>query len=66
MSDHDEDWWTHEAMKRFGGSFVQLLGQAARHADDVNHAKIKATWPEYWARYHALGVVLRQTEAKKP
>jgi hypothetical protein len=39
------------AMERFGGSFVQALGLACRLADPVNFAKIKATWPEYWAEY---------------
>lgn len=40
-----------EAMIRFGGSFVQSLGQALLRADDVNASKIKATWPDYWLAY---------------
>ncbi len=65
VSEYDQDWWTHEAMKRLGGSFVQHLGWAARYADSENHAKIKATWPEYWAKYKELGEQLRQKETVK-
>jgi len=39
------------AMRRFGGSFVYALSQAAECADEINLAKIKAAWPEYWAAY---------------
>lgn len=45
----DED--VVDAMRRFGGSFVQALAQCHRLADAVNKEKIKATWPEYWERY---------------
>lgn len=64
--EYDRDWWTAEAMQRYGGDFVKLLGRAARHADADNHAKIKATWPEYWAKYEQMGQALRQKEALKP
>ncbi len=39
------------AMRRFGGSFVKALAEAATAADPINLAKIKAAWPDYWARY---------------
>ena len=39
------------AMESYGGSFVQALASAARHADSVNLDKIKRTWPELWSRY---------------
>jgi hypothetical protein len=49
VSDHDR--LVIQAMARFGGSFVQALAAAASAADAQNLAKIKATWPEYWAKY---------------
>lgn len=49
----DEDAAVLEAMQRDGGSFVRALANAARFADPENLAKIKATWPEYWATYTA-------------
>jgi len=39
------------AIEFFGGSFFQGLAKAIQHADHVNLGKIKATWPEDWARY---------------
>ncbi|HEX9331429.1 MAG TPA: hypothetical protein VF896_06060 [Anaerolineales bacterium] len=62
MNDYDQDWWTQEAMLRFGGSFVKLLGKMGRQADDNNLAKIKSTWPEYWEKYKELGEQLRHKE----
>ena len=49
MADNDLD--IIEAMETYGGSFAAALAQAARRADADNLAKIKATWPELWARY---------------
>ena len=42
-------------MEDMGGSFVKQLGALARRADPINLAKIKATWPEYWAEYEQIG-----------
>ena len=49
------DYWTIEAMAKYGGSFVKALAEAARRADPQNLAKIKATWVEYWAEYEKTG-----------
>ena len=38
-------------MELYGGSFAQNLGRALLHADGINTAKIKATWPELWDEY---------------
>lgn len=43
-----------DAMVESGGGFVSALGNAARRADAVNLAKIKATWPEYWEKYELV------------
>ena len=45
------DYWTTEAMAKYGGSFVKALAEAARHADRQNLVKIKATWIGYWTEY---------------
>jgi hypothetical protein len=41
-------------MYTHGGSFVTMLSDLWRLADDDNRARIKATWPEYWAEYREL------------
>ena len=46
-----DDYKVIASMKRHGGGFVQALAYAWERADPENQAKIKATWPEYWARY---------------
>ena len=55
------DYWTIEAMAKYGGSFVKSLAEAARRADRQNLAKIKSTWVEYWTEYEKTG---RELEAK--
>lgn len=52
-----------EEMQRSGGSFVATLGLAALRADEINLRKIKATWPNEWARYEELA---RQRRAQQP
>ncbi len=47
-------------MNIYGGSFVKLLGALARQADPENLAKIKHTWPEYWAKYQRMGEGLKE------
>ena len=52
----DEEKYTEtllvaNAMIRFGGSFVKLLGQALLHADHINTEKIKRTFSDYWIKY---------------
>jgi hypothetical protein len=53
---------TIEAMMEYGGSFVRKLGAAALVADQENLAKIKATWPEYWAKYSRMAKQLSEVE----
>lgn len=49
-------------MIEYGGSFVRELGAAALVADQDNLAKIKATWPEYWAQYDRMAKQLSEVE----
>lgn len=46
-----DDFHVITAMIKYGGGFVRRLGEAARHADDENMRRIKAAWPDYWAKY---------------
>lgn len=56
----DKDYWTVRAMTKFGGSFVQRLGDLALHADHNNLKLIKETWSEYWNSYEKMGLDLQQ------
>lgn len=53
---------TIETMMEYGGSFVRKLGAAALVADTENLAKIKATWPDYWAQYSRMAKQLSEVE----
>ena len=55
------DYWTIEAMEKYGGSFVKALAETARCADPQNLVRIKTAWPEYWTEYEKTG---RELEAK--
>ena len=49
-------------MIEYGGSFVRKLGAAAIVADQENLAKIKQTWPDYWAQYSRMAKQLSEVE----
>lgn len=51
----ERDYYTIQAMRIYGGSFVFALAQAAERADPINLKKIKQTWPEYWKEYEEMG-----------
>ncbi len=53
---------TIETMMEYGGSFVRKLGAAALVADTENLAKIKQTWPDYWAQYSRMAKQLSEVE----
>jgi len=53
---------TIEAMIEYGGSFVRKLGAAALVADPENLAKIKTTWPDYWAQYDRMAKQISEVE----
>lgn len=50
MNKHD-DYAVVEAMIKYGGSFAEALGRAARAADGDNYARLKKAFPEVWERY---------------
>ncbi len=58
MTDHGTaEYWTLEAMTKYGGSFVQALAVAYRAADPVNRAKLREAFGEYFAEYARLAGV---------
>lgn len=59
------DYWTIEAMQKYGGSFVQALAKAAMVADSQNIQKIKLTWPEYWRQYYDWGQKMKAEDEKE-
>lgn len=60
---NERDYWTVQAMREYGGSFVQSLAELAERADPINLEKIKETWPEYWQQYELEG---KKMQTKKP
>ncbi len=57
--DQDYTYWTIEAMKKYGGSFVKALAELAARSDGPNLVKIRSTWPEYWGDYEQKGQQMR-------
>lgn len=62
---NEQDYWTVEAMEKYGGSFVKCLATLCRQADPVNLSRIKATWPQYWVEYQEMGKELEEKEKKE-
>jgi hypothetical protein len=57
---HDEKLEVIRAMQETGGSFVRLLGEAWLHADESNSKRIQDAFPDYIARYRAIGISNRR------
>lgn len=51
---NDQDLKTIQAMRTYGGEFVQRLAWAAMAADPTNVQKLKDAFPAYWARYERM------------
>jgi hypothetical protein len=60
MEEGNRNYWTIEAMRKYGGSFVKALAEAASHADPVNLQKIKTTFSEYWKEYEERGRIIEK------
>ena len=50
----ERNWWITEAMMRYGGGFVKMLGHLYRLGDPSNQRIIKNAFPDYWGRYSEL------------
>ena len=42
------------AMAKYGGGFVKALAKAAMTADELNHDRLQAAFPEIWDQYRDL------------
>lgn len=62
IDQYEREWWTIRAMTQRGGSFVQILGEAAMRADRTNLAKLKSTWADTWKEYEKIGIELENKE----
>lgn len=58
----EEAYQVSQSMQKWGGSFVKQLGVLISHADPLNLARIKSTFPEYWNYY--LGQANRNSVRK--
>ena len=48
------DYDISQAMQRFGGSFVKLLGQLWQQGDEINRRRLKVAFPDFWREYRTL------------
>lgn len=47
----DQDLKIVRAMEKYGGGFALAIATAALRADSDNYARLKAAFPDLWARY---------------
>jgi hypothetical protein len=59
----EEKYKVQLAMRTFGGSFFEFIGEALARADMNNTLKIKRTWAQEWKEY--LELYKHMDEAKK-
>jgi hypothetical protein len=57
---YEQEYFTREAMRVYGGSFVRALADAAECADPCNLAKLKAAFPEVWEQYRRMAKLPRR------
>ena len=58
MIDKSEYWNMIQAMKTYGGGFVQSLADCFTHADATNFQKLLDAFPEYVQKYQEIAVKL--------
>lgn len=51
----DEKFQMMEAMRKYGGGFMQCLAECFQHADADNLQRLLKAFPEYVERYTAMG-----------
>ncbi len=54
-----------DAMRTYGGSFVQALATAFSRADGENHKRLKAAFPELWDEHEELARFHMEGHAKR-
>jgi hypothetical protein len=60
----EADYWTLDAMEKYGGSFVQALAQLARRADAYNYETLLVAFPKYFKSYENLGQAMKAKDDK--
>ena len=65
MPEPDWDLWTLDAMRLYGGSFVQALRKAYLVADEENQRRIREGWPEYGLQYRSMAGKLAAANPEK-
>jgi hypothetical protein len=63
MTPEDRD--VIDEMNNYGGSFVRALARAFEYADADNFARLKAAFPDYWARYAEMADKARNNSPLK-
>jgi hypothetical protein len=54
------DWDVVEAMRTYGGSFVQALAVCYQRADVENQHRLRDAFPEIWVEYLQLAEATRR------
>lgn len=54
MNQKEKDYYMREAMRSFGGSFIQALAECLERADATNYGRLEMAFPEYLAQYRRL------------
>jgi len=59
---YDEARQVRKAIRAYGGSFMQALGNAMDYADVHNLAKIRDTWNKEWLQYLGMAEIMDAKE----
>ena len=49
---HEMNMRIADLMIKYGGSFVQQLGELIKRADPINILKLREVFPDYFNQYH--------------
>lgn len=64
LEEQRQDWQVIQAMKWYGGCFVEALSNLWLLADSDNQRRIKEAWPEYWKQYAEMAEELSKVNGK--
>lgn len=53
-----------KTMERYGGGFIQQLVVLYHHADQVNQAKLRAAFANYFEEYREMAMLTKQWKEK--
>lgn len=52
----------HDAMRKFGGSFIKALAEAFDCADPTNHFILKTAFRDYWRQYTRIAADIEKAK----